>query len=140
MNDIYYMKEAIKEAKKCFLSEDIPVGCVIVDNKSGKIVARGHNTRNKNNVVTQHAEILAIQKANKRYNDWRLINCTLYSTLEPCEMCLEVIKCCRIRNVIYCGKRNLECKKFVELTQIDDDMLINESLTLIKKQFKNIRK
>ena len=80
-----FMKSALKEAKKAFDIEEIPVGAVIV--KDGKIIARAHNSKETSNNACNHAEILAIQKACKKLNAWRLIGCEMYVTLEPCPMC-----------------------------------------------------
>ena len=80
-----FMKEALKEASKAKLKDEVPIGCVIV--KDDKIIARGHNTREKDHLVTSHCEINAIKKASKKLNDWQLIDCELFVTLEPCPMC-----------------------------------------------------
>ena len=95
-----WMQEALKEAKKAYDKLEIPVGAVIV--KDGKIIARAHNLKETKQLVTAHAEILAIQKASKKLNNWRLIDCDLYVTLEPCEMCMGAIISSRIKN-IYIG-------------------------------------
>ena len=80
-----FMKEALKEAKKAYDKLEVPVGAVIV--KDGKIIARAHNLKETKFDTTKHAEILAIQKASKKLNSWRLIDCEMYVTLEPCSMC-----------------------------------------------------
>lgn len=92
-----FMSIAIEEAKKS--NGDIPVGAVIV--KDGKILARTHNTREKDNDITSHAEILAIRQAEKELNNWRLDNCDLYVTLEPCPMCGWAILQSRIKSVYF---------------------------------------
>lgn len=97
-----YMKEAIKEAKKAQLKDEVPIGCVIV--KDDKIIARAHNLRESKQQSIAHAEILAIQKACKKIGSWRLENCDLYVTLEPCPMCSGAILQSRICNVIYGAK------------------------------------
>mgnify|MGYP002514576881 CR=1 FL=1 len=84
-DDILFMKEAIKQAKKAEAIDDVPIGAVIV--KDGVIIARAYNKREKLKDAIAHAEILAIQKACKKLNSWRLDGCTLYVTLEPCPMC-----------------------------------------------------
>ena len=91
-NDEYYIKRTINEAKKCEKTEDIPVGCIIVDKNTGRIVGKAHNKRNKDQIVTKHAEILAIEKVNKKIKSWHLNNYKLYTSLEPCEMCKKVIE------------------------------------------------
>ncbi len=83
--DIYYMKEAIKEAKKAYLKNEVPIGCVIV--YDDKIIARGHNERETKNSSLAHAEVIAIKKACKKLESWRLEDATIYITLEPCCMC-----------------------------------------------------
>lgn len=83
--DSKYMKEAIRQAKKAALIDEVPIGCVIV--YQDKIIGRGYNKRNKMGSTLAHAEIIAIQKASKKLNDWRLEECTMYVTLEPCPMC-----------------------------------------------------
>ena len=80
-----YMKAAIREAKKAYALEEVPIGCVIV--RGGTILARGYNRRNIEGSTLAHAEIIAIKKASKKLQDWRLEDCELYVTLEPCPMC-----------------------------------------------------
>lgn len=94
-----YMNIAIKEAYKCRRTEDFPVGCII--EKNGKIISKAHNKRNKSKLTMDHAEIIAIKKANKRCKEWRLNECNMYVTLEPCNMCMSIIKEARIDNVYY---------------------------------------
>jgi tRNA(adenine34) deaminase len=98
-NDEYYMKEAIKEAKKAYLIDEVPIGCVIV--YQDKIIARAHNEREKRESALAHAEILAISKACKKLNSWRLEDSIMYITLEPCCMCSGAIIQSRIKKVIY---------------------------------------
>lgn len=95
-----WMKEALKEAEKAYEKEEIPVGAVIV--KNDKIIARAHNLKELKQTAIAHAEILAIQKANKKLQNWRLIDCDMYVTLEPCMMCMGAIISSRIKN-IYIG-------------------------------------
>jgi len=92
-----YMKEALKEAKKAYDKLEVPVGCVIV--KDGKIIARAHNLKETKKDTTNHAEILAIQKASKKLDSWRLLDCEMYITLEPCSMCAGAIVNSRIKKV-----------------------------------------
>ena len=92
-----FMKEALKEAKKAYNKLEVPVGAVIV--KDGKIIARAHNRKETKLDTTNHAEILAIQKASKKLNSWRLIDCEMYVTLEPCSMCAGAILNSRIKKV-----------------------------------------
>ena len=135
-SDIYYMNIAYKEAIKAFEKNEIPVGAVIVcDNK---ILAKGHNLRDNTNIVLNHAESIAITKANKKINNWRLINSTLYCTLEPCNMCSEIIKEAKIKKVIY-GAKNDNSKENNKFIQIDSPELIKKCENLIKKKFIELR-
>lgn len=99
MDDIKWMKEAIKQAKKAVSYDEVPIGCVIV--KNDKIIARGYNKREILQQSIAHAEIMAIQKACKKLGTWRLEDCVLYVTLEPCPMCAGAIIQSRIRKVVY---------------------------------------
>ena len=93
-----YMKEAIRQAKKAAAVGDVPIGCVIVH--EDKIIARGYNRRNTDKNPLAHAEVAAIKKASKKLGDWRLEECTLYVTLEPCQMCAGAIVQSRIPRVV----------------------------------------
>ena len=93
----YFMKEALKEAEKAKKLEEIPIGAVIV--KDGKIIARGHNLKEKNKNAINHAEIIAINKASKKLDNWRLTDCDMYVTVEPCVMCAGALISSRIRKV-----------------------------------------
>ena len=93
-----YMKEALKQAKKALALGEVPIGCVIV--YKGEIIGRGYNRRNTDKNTLCHAEITAIRKASKKMNDWRLEECTLYVTLEPCQMCAGAIVQARISEVV----------------------------------------
>lgn len=97
-----FMKEALKEAKKAYDKLEVPVGCVIV--KDGKIIARAHNLKETKKDTTNHAEIIAIKKASKKLESWRLNGCDLYVTLEPCSMCAGAIINSRISNVYFGAK------------------------------------
>ena len=94
-----YMKIALKEAKKAELIDEVPIGCVIV--KDDKIIARAHNTREKDKLVTSHCEINAIKKASKKVDDWQLLDCELYVTLEPCIKGARAIQQTRIKKVYF---------------------------------------
>ncbi len=96
--DIKYMKEAIKQARKAYAIGEVPIGCVIVHD--GKIIGRGYNRRTIDKNPLAHAEIAAIRKASKKIGDWRLEECTLYVTLEPCQMCSGAIVQSRIPAVV----------------------------------------
>ena len=95
---IKYMKEALKQAKKAYALGEVPIGCVIV--YEDKIIARGYNRRNTDKNTLAHAEVAAINRASKKLGDWRLEDCTLYVTLEPCQMCAGAIVQSRITNVV----------------------------------------
>ncbi len=96
--DEKFMKEALRLARKAEALDEVPIGCVIVCD--GKIIARGYNRRNTDKNTLAHAEIIAIKKASKKYGDWRLEDCTLYVTLEPCQMCAGAIVQCRMGKVV----------------------------------------
>lgn len=96
--DEKFMNAAIREARKAYAIEEVPIGCVLV--RDGKVIARGYNKRTKAGNVLAHAEILAINKACKKCGDWRLEDCTLYVTLEPCPMCAGAIVQARIPRVV----------------------------------------
>ena len=96
--DERYMKEAVRQAQKASALGEVPIGCVIV--YEDKIIARGYNRRMVDQYVLSHAEIIAIRKACKKMGDWRLENCTLYVTLEPCPMCAGAIVQARVPQVV----------------------------------------
>lgn len=122
MNDEYFMNIAIEEAKKAFKKDEIPVGAVVVLN--GKVISKAYNKKNKSNRVKDHAEILAIDKANKRLRNWRLEDCEIYITLEPCPMCASSIEQSRIKRIIT-GAVN----KNIETNKISSDILKNKDWT-----------
>jgi len=104
---IDFMSEAIKEAQKALKKNEVPIGAVVV--KGDKIIGRGHNCReNKQNAV-KHAEIIAIEKACKKERSWRLDNCEIYVTLEPCPMCAGAIANARIKRVVYGAEEKTSC-------------------------------
>lgn len=146
--DIYFMKEALKEAKKAFNKNEIPVGCVIV--LDDQIIARGHNLRQTKKSVLGHAEIMAIQKANKKLDSWILENCTMYVTLEPCSMCAGAILQSRIKRLVFgayepkhgaCGSiiNILDNNEFNHQVEVTSNVLENESSTLLKNFFQILR-
>lgn len=97
--DIQFMKQAMKEAEKACKKDEVPIGAVLV--KDGKVISRGHNTRETKQISTHHAEINCIEKACKKIGTWRLEDCTLYVTLEPCPMCAGAIFQSRIKKVVF---------------------------------------
>ena len=131
-DDIYYMKIAYKE-------NEIPIGAVIVCN--GKIIAKAHNKRDSSNIVTRHAEIIAIEKANKKKKNWRLNDCILYSTLEPCNMCKEVIISSKISRTVYAASatNNLVDNKKNMFIKISNKMITDECSNIIQLAFRKIR-
>ncbi len=146
-NDEYYMKLAIKEAKKAEKIDEIPIGCVIVLN--GEVIGRGYNKREKLENSLAHAEIVAINKACKKINSWRLEDATMYITLEPCVMCSGAIIQSRIKKVIYGAYDyrfgahksiiNLFDVKFNHMVDIKGGLLEEECSNLIKDFFKRLR-
>ena len=139
-NEEKYMKIAFKEAEKAYKKLEIPVGAVIVH--EGKVIAKAHNTRDESNIVINHAEISAIIKANKKMKNWRLNECVLYSTLEPCDMCKEVIKNSKIKYVVYATEadENQVKHKQISFKKIESTEINRKSKEIIKEAFKNIRK
>ncbi len=96
--DERFMREAVKQARKAAAIEEVPIGCVIV--RENKIIARGYNKRNTQGCTLAHAELIAIRKASRKLNDWRLEDCTIYVTLEPCPMCAGAILQARIPRLV----------------------------------------
>ena len=99
--DEKFMKAAITQARKAYAIDEVPIGCVIVQND--KIIARGYNRRNIDKNTLAHAELSAIRKASKKTGDWRLEDCTMYVTLEPCQMCAGAIVQSRMKRVVICS-------------------------------------
>ena len=151
MNNNDYMSIALEEARLAALENEVPVGCVIV--KDNEIIARTHNTRQKNKSAINHAEIMAIDIACKKLNSWQLDGCTLYVTLEPCVMCAGAILQARIKKVVYAAKEpkfgacgsilnifdNFEYK-FNHEVEVIEGVLEEEAKQLLKDFFKNLRK
>ena len=144
-----FMKQALKEAKKAYNKKEIPVGAVIV--KNGEIIARGHNIKEMKNDCTKHAEIIAIQKASKKLDSWRLTDCEMYVTLEPCSMCAGALIQSRIKKIHIgcmdektgaCGSvlNLLEDYKFNHKIEIEKGILKEECEKIIKDFFKELRK
>lgn len=118
----FFMAEALKEARKSLDKEEIPIGCVIV--KDGQIIGRGHNAREELNQAIMHAEIMAINDANAHEGNWRLLDTTLFVTIEPCVMCSGAIGLARIPKVIY-GAPNQKFGGAQSLYQILTDERLN---------------
>ena len=117
-----YMKEAILEAEKALEEEEVPIGAIIV--KDNKIIARAHNKKEQLNDVTRHAEIIAIQNASKFLGDWRLNECDMYVTLEPCIMCMGAIIQSRISK-LYIGTFNQEMVACGSVINLSDNRKVN---------------
>lgn len=141
------MKAALAEAKKAEAKQEVPVGCVIV--KNNKIIARAHNLRESVQSSLAHAEILAIGKACKKIGSWRLEDCDIFVTLEPCLMCSGAIINSRMKRVVYGAtepkfgvhqsKTNVYEIDFNHKTEVRPGVLAEESNRLLKDFFKNIR-
>lgn len=146
--DEKYMRQALRQAKKAYDLEETPIGCVIV--REGKVIGRGYNRRNTDKDPLAHAEITAIKKASRKTGDWRLEECTLYVTLEPCQMCAGAIVQARIARVVV-GCMNpkagcagsilnlLDMKEFNHQVQLDTGVLEEECSMLMKTFFKELR-
>lgn len=143
-----FMRLALKEAQKAFDKEEIPVGVVIV--KDGKVIAKAHNLKESKNSATSHAEILAIEKACKKLNAWRLLDCEMYVTLEPCPMCAGALINSRIKKIYIgtddpktgaCGSKLnlLEDYSFNHNVEIEKYILKEECSKILKDFFKMLR-
>ncbi len=143
-----YMREALKQAKKALTLGEVPIGCVIVH--EGRIIGRGYNRRNTDKNTLSHAEITAINRASKKIGDWRLEGCTLYVTLEPCQMCAGAIIQARIPEVVMgcmnpkagCGGsilNILEMPEFNHQASVTRGVLEQECSSLLKEFFTRLR-
>lgn len=147
--DEKYMKEALRQARKAEALLEVPIGCVIVQND--KIIARGYNRRNTDKNTLSHAELNAIRKASKKTGDWRLEDCTMYITLEPCQMCAGAIVQARMGRVVI-GAMNpkagcagsilnlLEMQQFNHQVEVERGVLEEECSTMLSDFFKMLRK
>ena len=147
--DEKYMKEAIRQAKKAYALGEVPIGCVIV--YEGKIIGRGYNRRNTDKNTLAHAEITAINKASRMIGDWRLEGCTLYVTLEPCQMCAGAIVQARIPKVVMaCMNPKAGCagsifnilddSRFNHQVETQTGILEEECSLMLKSFFVELRK
>lgn len=147
--DEKFMKEALKQARKAYRLEEAPIGCVIV--YEGRIIARGYNRRNTDKTTLGHAELTAIRRASKIIGDWRLEDCTIYITLEPCQMCAGAIVQARIPRVVI-GAMNkkagcagsvlnlLEVPEFNHQCEVERGVLAEECSRLMSEFFAALRK
>lgn len=144
-----FMEEALKEAKKGLKKNEVPIGAVVV--KNGKIIGRGHNEREKKKNALRHAEIIAIDKACKHEKSWRLDDCQLYVTLEPCPMCAGAIANARIKTIFYGAKEQTSKDNLCEIIltssrlnhkveMIFDEQYCQECSSLLTEFFKAKRK
>ena len=146
--DEKYMKAALREAKKAYKLDEVPIGCVIVQND--KIIARGYNRTNTDKNTLAHAEVAAIKKASKKTGDWRLEDCTMYVTLEPCQMCAGAIVQSRLAKVVI-GSMNpkagcagsvinlLQMKQFNHQVEMETGVLEVECSTMLSGFFQELR-
>ncbi|HFI0644871.1 TPA: tRNA adenosine(34) deaminase TadA [Streptococcus suis] len=145
----YFMSQALAEAEKSLEKDEIPIGCVIV--KDGEIIGRGHNAREELNQAIMHAEVMAIQAANQREGNWRLLDTTLFVTIEPCVMCSGAIGLARIPRVVY-GAANqkfgaagslydiLTDDRLNHRVQVETGVLEAECAQIMQEFFRNRRK
>lgn len=138
------MLHAIKEAEKAGAKGDIPIGAIIV--LDGEIIARGHNTKEKKQQAINHAEINVIKKACKKLKSWRLENCDIYVTLQPCEMCAGAIISARIKNLYYGASNNMLDNSIYfnnslnhKLENVEGDILSTECEKIITTFFNELR-
>lgn len=146
--DEKYMRQAIRQAKKAYDLDETPIGCVIVH--EGQVIGRGYNRRNTDKNPLAHAEITAIRKASRKIGDWRLEECTLYVTLEPCQMCAGAIVQSRVARVVV-GCMNpkagcagsilnlLDMREFNHQVQLETGVMEEECSVLMKEFFKELR-
>lgn len=148
MSDVKYMREAIRQAKKAKALGEVPIGCVI--EYRGKIIGRGYNRRKTDKNTLSHAELNAIRKASRVMGDWRLEECTMYVTLEPCQMCSGAIVQARIPKVVIgCMNPKAGCAgsilnilnvpEFNHQVEIEKGMLEEECSALLTDFFKELR-
>lgn len=146
--DEKYMWEAIRQAKKAAAIDEVPIGCVIVH--EGHVIGRGYNRRNIDKSTLAHAEIIAIKKASKKMGDWRLEDCTIYVTLEPCQMCAGAIVQARIPKVVIgsmnpkagcCGSilNLLQVERFNHQVEMETGVLGEECSRMLTDFFRELR-
>ncbi len=147
--DTKFMKKALLQARRALSEGEVPIGCVIV--YEGKIIARGYNRRNTHKSTLAHAEITAIDKASRKLGDWRLEGCTLYVTLEPCQMCAGAIVQSRIDRVVIATMNPkagcagsilnlLDMKEFNHQVEITKGICKDEAVAVMNEFFEDLRK
>ena len=147
MDKEFFMKAALKEAKKAYNRGEVPVGAVVV--KDNEIISKGYNLKESKNNTIKHAEIIAIEKASKAMNSWRLEDCDIYITMEPCPMCMGAIINSRIRKIYYgvSDKKSGACGSVIDLTKYkfnhipkyEKNILKNECRKILQQFFKDLR-
>ena len=146
--DEKFMKAALKQAQKAYAIDEVPIGCVIVQN--GHIIARGYNRRNIDKNTLAHAELAAIRKASKKTGDWRLEDCTMYVTLEPCQMCAGAIVQSRMKRVVIASMNAkagcagsvlnlLQMQQFNHQVEITQGVLEEECSQMLSSFFRELR-
>ena len=146
--DEKFMKAAIKQAQKAYAIDEVPIGCVIVQN--GHIIARGYNRRNIDKNTLAHAELAAIRKASRKTGDWRLEDCTMYVTLEPCQMCAGAIVQSRMKRVVIASMNAkagcagsvlnlLQMQQFNHQVEITQGVLKEECSQMLSAFFRELR-
>ena len=141
-----YMKLALKEAQKAYKKNEIPIGCVII--KNNKVIAKSHNLKEYKHSTLYHAELIAIKKASKKLKNWRLLDCDIYITMQPCPMCASAIKQSRIKKIYYGtkNKNNILSNKILEENDINEkievisSILEKECREIVQKFFEKQRK
>ena len=144
-----FMRAALREAKKAYALDEVPIGCVI--EREGKIIARGYNRRNTDKNVLAHAELAPLKKASKKTGDWRLEDCTIYVTLEPCQMCAGALVQARLKKVVIgtmnpkagCGGSVLDLlhvAKFNHQVEMEKGILEEECAAMLSGFFAQLRK
>lgn len=145
---VKYMRAAMREARKAEALDEVPIGCVIV--REGKIIARGYNRRNTDKNTLAHAELAAIRKASKKTGDWRLEDCTMYVTLEPCQMCAGAIVQSRMKKVVIATMNSkagcagsvmnlLQVAEFNHQVEIERGVLEEECAAMLSDFFRALR-
>lgn len=146
--DERFMREAIRQARKAYVLDEVPIGCVIV--YEGKMIARGYNRRNTDKNTLAHAELIAIRRASRKLGDWRLEGCTMYITLEPCQMCAGAIVQARVSRVVV-GSMNpkagcagsvlnlLQMAQFNHQVELTTGVLEEECSTMLSGFFRELR-